>query len=110
MEDIKKLMSKWLNKKGIPSYYTMTPEEKEYYNSLEQTLKGKELTSEDVKEFWKTTINDITDRLVEEDLTDKQRDFLLVELRLVKKIVSFLSSSETKSRNARMMVEQQLID
>lgn len=102
------LLAKWLKKKGIKDYYALTEEEKSSYNQLKNALEGKKLTDEDVAKFWRETIDSINEKLTSENLSDKERDFLIVELRLVRKIITFLDSPDILARNARIMVEQQL--
>lgn len=106
--NVETLLSKWLKKNGISNYYSMTEEEKATYKNIEETLRGKKLTDEDVERFWEDLIDGINAKLTAENLSDKERDFLIVELRLARKIISFLTSPETQASNVKMMVEQQL--
>lgn len=104
------MLAKWLKKKGIKDFYEMSPEEKETYQKFERVLKGKALTDEDVKAFWEEELEEINKKLTAEDLTDRARDFLLVELRVVRKIKGFLETPEKNARDARIMIEQQVAD
>jgi hypothetical protein len=102
------IMSRWLKKIGVKDYYSLTEEEKKTYLQMEEMLRGKKLTDEDVANFWNTTFKEITDKLTSPDLSTKERDFLIVELRLAKKIISFLDAPNIQARNARIAIESQL--
>lgn len=105
---IESLLARWLKKRGIDNYYSMTEEEKTTYQRLEEVLKGKALTDEDTKMFWEKEIREITDKLCSPELTEKQEWFLRVELRFANKIKDFLKTPEKNALDARMMVEQQI--
>lgn len=106
--DTNSLLNKWLKKMGIKDYYAMSEEEKRTYNGFKAALEGKKLTDDDVKRFWADTESELTTKLAKEDLSASERDFIIVEIRFMKKIRSFLESPDTQARNARIVIEQQL--
>jgi hypothetical protein len=102
------LLGRWLKKIGVKDYYGLSDEEKKTYLQMEETLIGRKLTDDDVKAFWESTFQEITDKLTKEDLSDKERDFLIVELRLAKKVKNFLDGPDIQARNARIAIESNL--
>jgi hypothetical protein len=102
------LLAQWLKLRGIDGYYSLTAEEKRTYAELEATLAGRKLTDEDVAKFWDKTFDDIAEALSAPGLADRERDFLIVELRFARKVRAFLATPEREAAIARFGLEQQL--
>jgi len=105
---IEKTMSLWLKARGIARYADLTAEEKATYRAAEEAMSGRKLTDDDVAEFWDRTFDQITEKLSAPDLSPRERDFLIVELRLARKVRGFLATPEREASAARFAVEQQL--
>lgn len=84
------ILDKFLKKIGVKSFNDLTQEEKETFSQWEVALSGRKLTDEDVKNFLLSEREIAIDRLTDVDLKTQDAIFRKVEVRFIKKILTFL--------------------
>lgn len=94
---------------GMPeakSYEDLSQEEKDTFKEWEGVLVGRKLTDDDVKDFLHNEYEQAVGRLSDENITlNSQADiFRKVEVRFIKKVISFLNMPEVE----RAMIEKQI--
>lgn len=98
------MLNKWLKKIGVGSYDELDSDEKETYKMYEEALSGKKLTDEDVERWLQAELDIATGRLTDIDLKKEDEIFRKMEVRLLKKIVTYLNSPKV----VKDMAEKQL--
>lgn len=88
------------------SFEDLSDEEKETYKEWEKTLVGRKLTDEDVREFLENELEVAITRLTDENvkLSSEVDIFRKVEVRFIKKVISFLNMPNVE----RAMIEKQI--
>ncbi len=84
----------------------LTQEEKDTYKEWENVLVGRKLTDEDVKDFLNSELETAISRLTDENvkLSSEIDTFRKVEVRFIKKVISFLNMPNVE----RAMIEKQI--
>ena len=99
------LLDRFLKKKNIDSYEDLNSEEKQTFKELEEALRGRKLTDEDVKNFLGQELDKAVFRLTETNLSPEDQTFRKCEVRFIKKIQDFLNMPDLE----RELVEKQLL-
>ena len=102
------LLSKWLKKLNVGSYYELNEEEKATYREYESALSGKKLTDEEVVNFLKQELDVAVVRLTDVDLKLEDAAFRKAEVRFIKKILNFINSPQVAKEFAQKAVEQMI--
>lgn len=102
------LLSKWLKKLNVGSYYELNEEEKATYRDYENALSGRKLTDDEVINFLKQELEVSVSRLTDVDLKPEDAIFRKVEVRFIKKILNFINSPQVAKEFAEKAVEQMI--
>lgn len=100
------MLEKFLKKLGVKSFTELNEEEKKTYIEWETALKGRKLTDKDVENFLEDELNLAVTRVTETDLTVQSEIFRKMEIRLIKKIQTFLNSPKVEKTFAEKSIEQ----
>lgn len=101
------LLQKYLNKIGVKDYSELNQDEKDTFKSWEEALSGKKITDEDVAMFFVKEENDILDKLTNEK-NKEDREFLLAELKVIRKVKSFLATPQVQKKIAEISINNLL--
>jgi len=85
-------MEDLLKKLGVESYLELNSEEKETYKLWEETLNGRKITDEEIKDFFEQELHSAITRLTETDLTKEQEIFRKMEVRFIKRLQMFINA------------------
>ncbi len=100
------VLDKFLRKIGAKSYLDLNDEEKETFKTWEQSLSGRRLTDEEVREFLDRELNEAIVRLTEVDLSKESEIFRKVEVRFIKKILTFLDMPLVEKQMLEQNIEK----
>lgn len=100
------ILQKWLKKIGVNSFNELNSDEKETYKMYEEALSGKKLTDEEVQNFLQSELNIAIEKLTDIDLKKEDEIFRKVEVRLIKRIISFINSPKVVKDMAEKQLEQ----
>ncbi len=98
------VIDRYLAKLGIKDYSSMSLEEKATMREWEAALQGRQLTQTDVRTFLDIELENAISRLTETGLKPEDEVFRKVEVRFIKKIMSFLNMPALEKK----VVEEQL--
>lgn len=98
-------LQKFLRKLGVNSYLDLTLEEKETYKLWEEALTGKKLTDEDVSVFFSSQIEDVLDKLPNDQNGEKLDTFLKMKLELLRSCQSFLNTPKLQKEMTEKEIE-----
>lgn len=102
------ILKKYLDKLGVKEFSELNEEEKETYRGWEEALTGRRLTDSDVATFLIQTEDAIIEELLDTKITDKRDMFLKMQLDLIRKIKTFLSSPELQKKLTEMSINNLL--
>lgn len=102
------ILKKYLKKIGVTSYEELTSEEKETYREWETSLAGRKLTDQDVQEFLNTELGVAVSRLTDVDLKIEDAIFRKVEVRMIKKIITFLNMPAMEKQLIEKQIQSKL--
>lgn len=94
-------LEKFLNKIGVKKYEDLNAEEKETYREWEASLQGRQITQDEYRNFLESELDQAIGRLTDVDLSKEAEIFRKVEVRFIKKVLSFLDMP---------LVEKQLLE
>lgn len=97
----------FLRKIGVDKYDDLTEEEKKTYLEYERVLQGREITSEEVRQFFDTRIEHAIEKLTTEDLHKDVDLFYRVELKLLRKLVVFLDTPKREKEQLQALLANQ---
>jgi hypothetical protein len=100
------MLETFLKKIGVKSYEELNAEEKATYKEWEQALQGRKLTDKDVNDFLEDELNTAVTRVTEVNLSDEDEMFRKVEIRFIKKILTFLNGPKVEKEFAVKAIEQ----
>lgn len=103
------MLDKFLKKIGVTSFSELNDEEKKTFREWELALSGRKLTDEDVQNWLNEEYETAVTRATDEGLTEKVRDFRSAEVRIIKRIISFINSPNVEKVMAEQAIKQ-LID
>lgn len=98
-------MDKWLKKLGV-KYEDLNEEEKNTYKKYESALSGRKLTEKEIQTWLQLELDLAVSRLTEIDLKKEDEIFRKVEVRMLKKIISYLNSPVVAKEYAQKAIEQ----
>jgi hypothetical protein len=84
----------------------LNEEEKETFKNWEIALSGRKITDEDVTAFLEQELSLAVSRVTEVDLKKEDEIFRKVEIRFIKKILTFLNSPKVEKLFAEKSIEQ----
>lgn len=102
------LIDKYLKKIGVVNYDALSSEEKDTLREWETSLQGRKLTDQDVRNFLDTELDTATMRLTDVDLKPEDAVFRKVEVRFIKKIISFLNMPAMEKALLEKQIESKL--
>ena len=100
------MLEKFLKKIGVKSYEELNADEKATYNEWEQALQGRKLTDKDVSNFLEDELSMAVTRVTEVNLSKEDEMFRKAEIRLIKKILTFLNGPKVEKEFAKKAIEQ----
>lgn len=100
------MLEKLLKKIGVNSYLDLNEEEKRVYAEWSSALEGRPVSSEDVQKWLQYEYETAVSRITEEGLNDKVLMFRQIELKFIKKILSFINSPKVGKEYAQKALEQ----
>ncbi len=100
------MLEKYLKKIGVSSYLELNDDEKATYKEWEEALQGRKLTDKDVKNWLEDELNLAVVRLTEINLSKEDEIFRKVEVKFIKKIISFINSPVVEKQFAQKAIEQ----
>lgn len=103
------MLDKFLKKIGVTSFSELNDEEKKTFREWEFALSGRKLTDDDVQNWLNEEYETAVTRATDEGLTEKVRDFRSAEVRIIKRIISFINSPKVEKVMAEQAIKQ-LID
>lgn len=92
---------------GVDKYDDLTSEEKKTYHEYEKVLAGRELTSDEVRQFFNTRIEHAIEKLTTEDLAKDVDLFYRVELKLLRKLTVFLDTPKREKEQLQALLNNQ---
>jgi hypothetical protein len=104
------LIDKYLKKLGVSSYEDLNQEEKETLKTWEMALGGRKITEEEYKNFLNSELEAAITRLCEVDLSKEAEIFRKVEVRVIKKIISFASMPIVEKQLLEKQLESKLYE
>jgi hypothetical protein len=102
------ILEKYLKKIGVGSYEDLNLEEKETMKKWEESLQGRRITDEEYRLFLETELEEATSRLCEVDLPKEAEIFRKVEVRVMRKIISFLNMPLIEKQLLEKQIESKL--
>lgn len=102
------ILDKLLFKIGAKSYDDLTPEEKETYKHWEEALQGRKLTDKDVAVFFEAQLNDVMNKLPNDQNSDKLDTFLKMKLSFIRSVMEFLDSPRVEAMQIQKELEAKL--
>ena len=100
------ILNQWLKKIGVGSYDELNSDEKETYKMYEEALSGRKLTDEDIEKWLQSELDIATSRITDIDLKKEDEIFRKMEVRLLKKIITYLQSPKVVKDMAEKQLEQ----
>jgi len=92
------ILKKYLTKIGAKEFVQLSDEEKDTYRRWEETLSGRKLTDEEVKQFLDVEEEETKAKLIKEITATREDTFLKMKLEFVMKIKVFLNSPEMEKK------------
>jgi len=86
------ILNKYFKKLGISEFSQLTQEEKDTYNEWEEALNGRQITDENVKDFFNVEIEETINSLIVKKLKEREDIFLKVKLEFLRNIKDFLDA------------------
>jgi hypothetical protein len=102
------ILDKFLKKIGENSYEDLTSEEKDTYRAWELSLAGRKITEEEYRTFLLQELDTAVTRLIDVDLKVEDAIFRKVEVRMIKKIISFLDMPKMEKQLIEKQIQSQL--
>jgi len=102
------ILQKYLNKLGVKDYSELNDEEKATYKEWEESISGRKLTDEDVKQFLDQELQTAITKLVEVNLSVEDQAFRKAEVKMIQKIQRFLESPIIEKQMMEKQLEAQL--
>lgn len=102
------ILKKYLEKLGVPEFSHLTPEEKETYRTYEETLSGRKLTDNEVKEFFAFEMDETVQKLIGKKNNSRTDIFLKMKLDMLRRLMSFLNIPDTEKRSLEDNLRKQL--
>jgi hypothetical protein len=99
------MLEKYLKKLNV-KYEELNSEEKATFKEWEESLSGRRLTDKEVMSWLESELNLAVSRLTDVDLKKEDEIFRKVEVRFIKKIISFLNSPIVAKEFAQKAIEQ----
>lgn len=98
------LLKKYLEKCFVSEFSELSAEEKSTYLEWQEILTGRQITDEDVQQFFDTELEEIQNKLVNPNLSQREDIFLKMNLQMIRKIKAFLDSPKREKE----MLEQNI--
>lgn len=99
-------MQEWLKRIGVGSFSELNEDEKNTYREYEEALSGRKITDKDIQDFFENELSTAVSRLTEVNLSKEDEIFRKVEVRLIKKIISFINAPQVEKQFAKQAMEQ----
>jgi hypothetical protein len=98
------MLQGYLKRLGVGSYNQLTEEEKKTYREYEEILNGRQITSQEVKDFLATDIEETLTKLESSQLDTREDTFLKMRLAFVRKMVAFLDAPEREKKQLQNLI------
>lgn len=95
-----------LKKIGVNSFEELNEEEKKTYKEWEQALAGRKITQKEYKEWLEYELSIAVSRITDVDLKKEDEIFRKVEVRFIKKILSFIDGPIVEKQFAEKSIAQ----
>lgn len=102
------MLEKFLKKIGVHKYEELNEEEKKTYRDWEIALAGRKVTEEDYKKFLEMELEVAIGRLLEEDASPSSVALRKAEVKLIKKVLSFMEMPMIEKGLLEKQLEQQM--
>lgn len=102
------ILKKYLEKIGVSEFSELTPEEKETYRTYEETLNGRKLTDDEVKQFFAFEMDDTVQKLITKKHNSRTDIFLKMKLDMLRRLTQFLNIPDTEKRSLEDNLRKQL--
>lgn len=98
------MLEGFLRKVGVSSYDQLTEEEKNTYREYEEILTGRQITSQEVKDFLAQEVEDTLIKLENTKLDTREDTFLKMKLSFIRKLVAFLDAPEREKKQLQALI------
>jgi len=102
---MKDTLSRYLKKIGVLKFEDLNVEEKETYRNWEVALSGRNITEQDYKQFLEMELDQAVTRLTEIDLSREAETFRKVEVKFIKKVLTFLDMPQVEKKMLEGQIE-----
>lgn len=102
------LLSRFLKKIGATSFSDLNEEEKKTYRAWEESLNGRRLTDDDVKEFFANELEATIALIPQQRLGSKDDTFLKVKLEFLRKTQAFLDRPRLEKLATEKSLEREI--
>ena len=102
------ILDKFLKHKGIKNFVDLNDEERKTFKEWEASLAGRTISQDEYRNFLESELSLAIGRLTEIDLSKEAEIFRKVEVRLIKKILSFLDMPLVEKSILETQIESQL--
>lgn len=98
------MLQAYLKRLGVGSYDQLTEEEKKTYREYEEILNGRQITSQEVRDFLEQDIEETLTKLESSQLDTREDTFLKMRLSFVRKLVTFLGAPEREKKQLQNLI------
>lgn len=102
------LLSKYLKKIGAKSLDELTSEEKATYSSWESALNGRQITSNEVRVFMDTELEQAINKLTTLSLGDREDTFIKMKVDFIRKLSAFLDAPKREKEQIEQLINNSL--
>lgn len=102
------ILKDYLKKIGVTEFSQLTEDEKETYRVWEETLSGRQITDEDVKDFFDSELEDAMGQISSMKLGKREDIFLKMKIEFLRKVRIFLLGPELEKKALEQNLHNQL--
>lgn len=99
------MLLSFLRKIGVNHYDELTEEEKQTYREYEKVLAGRQITSQEVRQFFDAQIEETIQKLTNTRLNERDDTFLKVQLQFLRKVTSFLDIPKREKEQLEALLD-----
>jgi hypothetical protein len=102
------LLTQFLKSIGVKSIDQLTPEELLTYKDWESSLNGRQITSEEVRQFLSVELEDATAKLITKSLGEREDIFLKMKVDFIRKLTGFLDAPAMERKHVENLIKNQI--